>query len=179
MSETRQTRQITPFNDRILFIPISRMDVVLAVIVAVFIIFTIIDAFSRYEFISAYVVFRHLHGELGYFSLWVAGVLFLMASYIGLIRHADVTDYFRRGTYVTLGTLVIEALVGVILYFVMGARPGDDVHVLYGMGAVLALPFFIFVETTAPKRPAMGSYMWGFGLLAGVLVRCLSTGPVG
>ena len=44
------------------------------------------------------------------------------------------------------------------------------------MGAVLALPFFIFVEVTAKKRPAMGSYMWGFAVLAGILIRGILTG---
>jgi hypothetical protein len=43
---------------------------------------------------------------------------------------------------------------------------------------VLTLPFFIFVETTAKKRPAMGSYIWGFALLVGVVLRSIATGRI-
>jgi hypothetical protein len=53
------------------------------------------------------------------------------------------------------------------------------VHLIYGLAAVLALPFFIFVEVTAKKRPAMGSYIWGFAILAGVLIRSIMTGAAG
>ncbi len=30
-----------------------------------------------------------------------------------------------------------------------GGRPYEDVHLIYGLGALLSLPFFVFVETTA------------------------------
>jgi hypothetical protein len=61
----------------------------------------------------------------------------------------------------------------------MNGRPYEEVHLVYGVGAVLALPFFIFVEVTAKKRPSMGSYMWGFALLAGIIIRTISTGAAG
>jgi hypothetical protein len=47
------------------------------------------------------------------------------------------------------------------------------------MGALLSLPFFIFVETTAKKRPAMGSYIWAFTLMIAIFVRSIMTGAAG
>jgi hypothetical protein len=103
--------------------------------------------------------------------------MLVIGIYIGLIRHGDVTRWYRRSTYAIAGLMLFEALIGAVMYFAIGVRPGEDVHLIYGMGAFLALPFFIFVEVTAKKRPAMGSYIWGFAVLAGILVRNFMTGP--
>ncbi len=116
------------------------------------------------------------HTWLSRLSFGIALAMLAWAVYIGLIRHGDVTPIFRRATYAIVGLMVFEALLGLALYLT-GARPGEDVHLIYGAGAVLSLPFFIFVETTAKKRPAMGSYLWGFALLAGIVARGIMTGP--
>ncbi|MDZ4771472.1 MAG: hypothetical protein SGJ24_20290 [Chloroflexota bacterium] len=106
----------------------------------------------------------------------ILGVLMLaIAVYVGLIRHGDVTRWFRRGVYGMVGLVGVEAAIGLILY-AQGGRPGQEVHLIYGVGALLALPFFVFVETTATKRPAMGSYLWGFGLVTAIMLRAIMTG---
>jgi hypothetical protein len=117
-----------------------------------------------------------LHYWMSRIGLLVALVMLLAAVYIGLIRHSDVTQPFRRATYAVFGFIALEALIGLAMYLI-GARPGQDVHLIYGMGATLALPFFIYVERTARKRPAMGSYIWGFALLMGIVIRAIMTGP--
>jgi len=176
----RQTRQIADFDDRLSIwgvgIKLTKIDWTLIVIIGGWIILTLVQTIMTTPEASAYWLIRELHNHLGRFTLFIATVMLAIAMYIGLARHADVTDYFRRGTYVVFGTMFIEGILGAILYFVMGARPGEDVHIIYGMATILALPFFVFVEKTAEKRPAMGSYMWGFGLLAGIITRCMSTG---
>jgi hypothetical protein len=98
-----------------------------------------------------------------------------LAVYIGIVRKGDVTPWFRRGVYIVFGTVLFQGAVGLLMYL-NGTRPAQDVHLIYGAGALLALPFFVFVETTARKRPAMGSYIWGFTLLAGILLRGIMTG---
>jgi hypothetical protein len=123
-----------------------------------------------------YPLLHQLHYVLSRAGLIIALLMLAAALYIGLARHGDVTKMFRRATYAVFGFMLLEALLGVGMMLI-GGRPGEDVHLIYGMGAVLALPFFIFVETTAKKRPAMGSYMWGFALLAGIIVRGIMTGP--
>lgn len=125
---------------------------------------------------SLYLFLRDAHYWLSRFSLAVAFVMLLIGIYIGLIRHGDVTRLYRRMTYAIFGVMVLESLLGLVMY-ATGFRPGEDVHLIYGMGATLALPFFIYVETTARKRPAMGSYIWGFALLMGIVVRAIMTGP--
>jgi len=120
---------------------------------------------------------RDLHYVISRIGLGVALVMLAAAVYLGLIRHRDVTPLFRRATYGAAGLMLLEALIGALMYFGVGVRPGEEVHLIYGMGAILALPFFIFVEVTARKRPAMGSYIWGFAVLAGILVRGIMTGP--
>jgi hypothetical protein len=110
------------------------------------------------------------------FGLLVAVILFAIGFFIGVIRKQDVTPWYRRATYTVAGVMVLQSLTGALMYFTIGTRPYEEVHLIYGMGALLALPFFIFVEVTARKRPAMGSYIWGFAVLAGILIRGILTG---
>jgi len=102
--------------------------------------------------------------------------MFFIGLYIGVIRKGDVTRWYRLTTYAMAALMLVEAIIGAVMYVGMGARPYEDVHLIYGLGAFLALPFFIFVERTAKKRPAMGSYIWGFAVLTGILIRAISTG---
>ncbi|MCL4249956.1 MAG: hypothetical protein KJ065_17545 [Anaerolineae bacterium] len=125
-----------------------------------------------------YPVIEQVHFYFSRGLLIIAVAMFALAVYIGLIRHGDVTRTFRRGAYAVTALVVIDALLGVLLY-AMNGRPFEEVHLIYGLGAVLSLPFFIFVETTAKKRPAMGSYIWGFALLAGIIIRGIMTGRAG
>lgn len=125
-----------------------------------------------------YPVLRDWHYWLSRIGI-IAGLVMLgIAIYIGLIRHGDVTRWFRRGVYAMVAFMVVESLIGLLMY-AQGGRPYEEVHLIYGMGAVLALPFFIFVETTAKKRPAMGSYIWGFGIMTAIIVRTIMTGAAG
>lgn len=180
MSESkppRQTRKIADFDHRIGPIPLSRLDQIVGASVIAFIVIVAGDSLLRFGGIVPYGLLRELHYHLSRFSLVIALGMLAIAFYIGIIRHADVTPYFRRGAYVVIGTMLLEALIGVMLLLVIGVRPGEDVHIIYGVATVLTLPFFIFVEKTAEKRPAMGSYLWGFAILAGIIIRSIGTGP--
>jgi len=116
-----------------------------------------------------------IHYWVSRVGLLIAVVMFAIGFFIGILRHRDVTPFYRRATYMVAGIMVFQSAIGLLMY-AMALRPYEDVHLIYGMGAVLALPFFIFVEVTAKKRPAMGSYIWGFAVLAGILVRGIMTG---
>jgi len=124
---------------------------------------------------SLYPLLTTIHYWISRIGLLTALIMFGIGLFIGLVRHGDVTAYYRRAVYIVAGVMLVQSLIGLVMY-VMGGRPFEDVHLIYGMGAVLALPFFIFVEVTAKKRPAMGSYMWGFAVLAGIPVRGIMTG---
>ena len=125
-----------------------------------------------------------LYQTLHTFHYWISRVgivvgivMLVLALYIGLVRHGDVTKWFRRGAYAVTAFIGVEFLLGVTM-FLIGGRPGEDVHIIYGFGALLSLPFFIFVETTAKKRPAMGSYMWAFALMVAIFMRSIMTGAI-
>ncbi|MBI1259158.1 MAG: hypothetical protein GC204_16940 [Chloroflexi bacterium] len=125
-----------------------------------------------------------LYATLHTFHYWISRVgivvglvMLVLALYIGLVRHGDVTKWFRRGAYAVTAFIGVEFLLGATM-FLMGGRPGEDVHIIYGFGALLSLPFFIFVETTAKKRPAMGSYMWAFALMVAIFMRSIMTGAI-
>lgn len=125
---------------------------------------------------STYLVLKSMHFHLSRYGLGVALAMLLIAFAVGIVRKDDVTAWFRRGTYVVFGSMVVQALSGFAM-MAMGGVPGAPEHVFYGIGTMLCLPFFIFVEVTATKRPSMGSYIWGFFLMVGVIVRCFGTGP--
>lgn len=118
---------------------------------------------------------RALHDQLGRAGLVIALLMTAQAVRVGILRKGDVTPLFRAATFLIVGTMLLQALSGLWLY-ASGLRPAQDVHLIYGMATVLALPFFMFVEMTARKRPAMGSYIWGFALLAGIALRSITTG---
>ena len=124
---------------------------------------------------SLYPLFTTIHYWISRVGLLVAVLMFVLGLYIGLVRKGDVTPYYRKAVYIIAGVMLAQSLLGLIMY-IIGGRPFEEVHLIYGVGAVLSLPFFIFVEVTAKKRPAMGSYMWGFAVLAGILIRSIMTG---
>lgn len=140
-----------------------------------FLTLVVADTFRRYPSVWLYIIIHDLHYQLARLGLVVALAMVGIAVTIGIVRKGDVTPWFRSATYVIVGTMLLQSLIG-LLMLTQQARPAEDVHLIYGMAAVLALPFFIFVETTAKKRPAMGSYIWGFALLAGVIIRSIMTG---
>ena len=125
-----------------------------------------------------YPLLHETHYWLSRLGLIVGLMMLVVAIYIGLIRHGDASRTFRRGVYAVIAFMVLQTLVGLAMY-VMGFRPAEEVHLIYGLGALLSLPFFVYVETTARKRPAMGSYIWGFLLLAAIILRAIMTGAAG
>jgi heme A synthase len=125
-----------------------------------------------------YLTLDQLHYWIARLGLAASVVMFLIGFFIAIIRHADVTREYRLAVYIIVGVMVAQSIIGLTLYAI-GGRPYEEVHLIYGFGALLALPFFIFVEVTAKRRPAMGTYMWAFGVFAGILIRSIMTGAPG
>jgi heme A synthase len=124
-----------------------------------------------------YELLKDIHFWVSRVMLGAAGVMLVIAVVVGLIQREDVTPWFRRLVFTVLAFMVAQAALGGTMWL-MDGRPGQDVHLIYGFAAVVSLPFFMFVEMTSPKRPVMGSYIWGFFLLVGILIRCIMTGPL-
>lgn len=155
---------------------VTLIDGLLLAATVIFIAVAIIDAVQRAGEFNAYLVTRAVHFQISRFSLGLALLMSLFAVFLGIVRKDDVMPWFRRGAYVVVGSLLIQALLGFILMMGFGTQPYQPEHLIYGLAAAACLPFFVFVETTAKKRPAMGSYIWGFILLMGIIVRAISTG---
>ena len=123
-----------------------------------------------------YPYLRGVHYLLAWSGVYVGVLMFGLGVYIGVVQKRDVTTLFRRTVYFIAGTVIVQAVIGLVLWYGVGARPAAEVHWIYGMGTAAALPFFAFIEVTAQKRPAMGSYIWGFGMLVAVGFRSILTG---
>ncbi|MFN8378923.1 MAG: hypothetical protein U0452_09650 [Anaerolineae bacterium] len=127
---------------------------------------------------TLYPLLQQAHHLLGWVALIVGLALGAVALYVGVIRHSDATPYFRRGVLAVFGLVLVQAALGTLMY-ALGGRPFEEVHLIYGVGALLTIPFFMYVEMTAKKRPAMGSYIWAGFLLAGIALRAIMTGAGG
>lgn len=154
---------------------LGRFDALLLASILGFGALVALDTVRRTPLVWQYLLPFDLHYQFARAGLALALLMAAVAVFIGIVRQGDVTPWFRRGVYIVFGTVLFQGAVGLLMYL-NGTRPAQDVHLIYGAGALLALPFFIFVETTAKKRPAMGSYIWGFSLLAGILLRGIMTG---
>lgn len=127
---------------------------------------------------TLYPILVQVHHWVGWAALIAGLVLGAVALYVGVIRHRDATPHFRRGVLLVFGLVLVQGALGALLY-ALGGRPFEQVHLIYGVGAILALPFFMYVERTAQKRPAISSYIWGGFLLAGIALRAIMTGAAG
>src|SRR3990172_9311903 len=114
---SRQTRKInTDFDDHLGPIPLQRLDRALMVVTVGFILLVLIQTLLTVPAPTPYVILHDLHAHLSRYGMAVALVMLALAAYIGLRRHADVTPYFRRGAYATVGLVLVEAAIGGIMY---------------------------------------------------------------
>src|SRR5262245_33453014 len=107
-----------------------------------FIVISILDVYRRYEAPILLTVLKQVHFQLSRYGLGVGLVMLVIAIYIGILRKGDVTPWFRRGTYVVFGTMLIQAAIGAVMMWGIGAQPGKPEHLIYGLGTILSLPFF-------------------------------------
>lgn len=119
---------------------------------------------------------RDLHYTIAWTGVYVGALMFGIGVYIGIVLRRDVTVLFRRTVYFIAATMIMQAGIGTLLWYGVGARPAGEAHWIYGVGTAVALPFFAYIEVTAQKRPSMGSYIWGFGMLVAIGFRSILTG---
>ncbi len=121
-------------------------------------------------------VLRIIHFYIAWTGVYIGLLMFGVGLVIGVVMRRDVTVLFRRTIYFIAGTMIVQALIGTYMYLVVKSRPAAEAHWIYGLGTAVALPFFAFIEITAEKRPSMGSYLWGFGMLVAIGFRSILTG---
>lgn len=122
-----------------------------------------------------YDTLHWIHYVMSRVMVGIAIALFLFALLQAQRKH-DAGPWIRKAAYTITGVIIIQVILGFTMYF-QGGRPLDpDVHMVYGIGASVVLPFFVYVEMTAEKRPAIGSYVLGGLILLGLLIRGILTG---
>lgn len=125
---------------------------------------------------NAYPALRAIHHYVAWTGVYVGVLMFVIAVVIAIRDKRDVTPLFRHTVYFIAGTMIVQMGIGLLLWYGVGVRPQAEAHWIYGVGTAIALPFFAFIEVTAEKRPSMGSYLWGFGMLVAIGFRSILTG---
>jgi hypothetical protein len=114
-----------------------------------------------------------LHAMIARAIVAYFAVLGLWGLVLG-IRKASLGSSYR-GALVIGGALgVVQALVGVVL-IVMGLRPRDDLHYLYGLSVIVALPL-VQQYLTGRRVPTTLVYGLACFFIMGLGIRGITTG---
>jgi hypothetical protein len=102
---------------------------------------------------------------------------FLLVGLWGLflaIRRQSFNSAFTGALVISLVLGVVQALLGVLL-LVTGARPRDDLHYLYGLSIIVALPL---VQQLIAHRTISRTLVYGLASLfmMGLAIRAITTG---
>ncbi len=112
-----------------------------------------------------FIVTLHL---LTFFQVVITGSV---ATVWGIIawRRGGITDGFRSILYLTAGTGLMQALLGIIL-FLSGCRPADVLHLVYGLIVAVAVPVaFTYASEDLNKRDMAVLAIASFAIVAAAL----------
>jgi heme A synthase len=115
-----------------------------------------------------------LHATLG-IVVMAAALLFVVlaaASAWLLQRGYAQIDRLRL---IMEGLLIVQVVVGAIV-FISGSRPGEWLHLVYGIAILAALPLAASFASEAPPRPRTGVFAVGGLVILLLAWRLLSTG---
>lgn len=95
-----------------------------------------------------------LHGLSARVLIAYAVVLGLWGAY-GYFRHASISGGFRSSYLIMAAITPLQGLFGGIL-FLIGSRPGEILHVVYGIFAVLFVPgAYLYARGSDARREAL------------------------
>jgi CDP-diglyceride synthetase len=114
-----------------------------------------------------------LHARLANTALFFCIIMGLWGTWRFLRKHGMDGSYWGAAVIAEVLILVQGAL-GAYLW-IIGLRPARNIHVLYGIVAALAIPLIFFYTKGREERPEMLMYAVGFLILAGLLLRAMST----
>jgi len=93
--------------------------------------------------------------DLGARALVVYAVLLGLWGTYSYFRHNQVSGSFRSSYLIMAGLVAAQGLFGAIL-FAAGNRPGELLHVVYGIFAVLFLPgAYVYAHAGSKRREAI------------------------
>jgi hypothetical protein len=95
-----------------------------------------------------------LHGRLAIALILFASVLGLWGTF-SLFRHRQVSGSYRASYVLLIGLTAVQGLAGVIA-LALGQRPGELLHIVYGIFAIAFLPgVYFFAARGSRAREAM------------------------
>jgi hypothetical protein len=95
-----------------------------------------------------------LHGFAARVLLAYAVLLGIWGAY-GYFRHAALSGGFRASYLIMAGLTAIQGLLG-LAAFVLGSRPTDLLHIVYGVFAVIFLPgAYLYAQGGSRRREAV------------------------
>jgi hypothetical protein len=113
------------------------------------------------------------HLVLGFGLLALAAALALIGGYAAVRRGRPPARYLQLHR-VAAGLVLAEAFLGAVL-FIGGRRPHVELHLVYAVAALLAMPAARAMGRRNPSR-ARFYHVGGTLLLLGVLFRLVTTG---
>lgn len=102
------------------------------------------------------------------------GVLALWGLYLGL-RGQPASPAYSAALYLGGGVAVVQSLVGVVL-LAMGGRSRDDLHFLYGLSLIVALPLAHQFLVVPGRLRAPLAYGLACAFMVGLALRGITTG---
>ena len=90
------------------------------------------------------------------------------------VRRAEFDSAYRGALLIGLGLGVAQVLVGLVLV-VLGTRPRDDLHYLYGLSVVVTLPL-VHQYLAGRRVPAPLAYGLASLFMMGLSLRGITTG---
>jgi hypothetical protein len=90
------------------------------------------------------------------------------------VRHAPLDSAYRGALFIGVGLGLVQLLVGGLL-FMVGRRPRDDLHYLYGLSLIVTLPL---VHQYLAGRRVPPALVYGLACLfmMGLALRGITTG---
>jgi hypothetical protein len=96
-------------------------------------------------------------------------------GYYRFFRKEGLNDSYWGAVVIGEVFLFIEAGIGTYMW-IIGLRPGRDIHLLYGSVSLMVLPMVYMFTKGRPGRPEILMYATTFFFGAGLLFRALGTG---
>ena len=117
--------------------------------------------------------FAQIHGLVAWAVVLYFAVLGLWGLFLA-VRRQPLTPNFGGALAIGVMLGIAQALIGVVL-LVTGGRPRDDLHYLYGLSVIVALPL---VQQLIANRTVSRPLIFGVaGLFTmGLAIRAITTG---
>jgi hypothetical protein len=91
------------------------------------------------------------------------------------VRRAGFDSAYRGALLIGLGLGMAQVLVGLVLV-VLGTRPRDDLHYLYGLSVIVTLPLIHQYLVAGRRAPAPLAYGLASLFMMGLSLRGITTG---